>query len=139
MLPMLLSGPTLLGGLGADAIDGFLATHPSPSSTDVAEFLKVFPESERLVQAQALLARGVSTRSVSSALNWLEASGRVRSHWPTIAGVLAMASASASAYHGYKRNASIGWALVWFGLGSIFPIVTPVIAVAQGYGKRKAS
>jgi hypothetical protein len=77
---MLLSGPTLLGGLGADAIDGFLATHPSPSSTDVAEFLKVFPESERLVQAQALLARGVSTRSVSSALNWLEASGRVRSH-----------------------------------------------------------
>lgn len=57
--------------------------------------------------------------------------------WPKIAGTLALASAAASGYHGYKRNESIGWALAWFGLGILFPVVTPVIAVAQGFGKKK--
>jgi hypothetical protein len=138
MTPQLLgASPLLLSGLGADAIDAFLTTHPKPSSSEVADYLKAFPESERYTQAQALLARGVDTKAVSSALKWLEGSGRVRSNWPTIAGILSVASASASAYHGYKRNASIGWAVVWFGLGSIFPVVTPVIALAQGFGKPK--
>jgi hypothetical protein len=44
-------------------------------------------------------------------------------------------SALACAYHGYKRNDSIGWAL-WWGLVGSMPI-TPVIALAQGFGKRK--
>jgi len=49
--------------------------------------------------------------------------------------VLALASAAASGYHGYKRNQSVGWAVGWFMLGGAFPIITPVIAVAQGFGK----
>lgn len=50
-----------------------------------------------------------------------------------IAGTVAM---GALAYHGYKRNNSIGWALVWgvFG-GLIWPLTVP-IALAQGFGKR---
>jgi len=48
---------------------------------------------------------------------------------------VAPVSALACAYHGYKRNDSIGWALVWFLLGGI-PL-TPVIAIAQGFGDRK--
>ena len=40
-------------------------------------------------------------------------------------------------YHGYKRNDSVGWALGWGALGSLFPVVTPVIALAQGFGKKK--
>jgi hypothetical protein len=44
-------------------------------------------------------------------------------------------SALASAYHGYKRNDSLGWALWWFLWGGL-PI-TPVIALAQGFGERK--
>lgn len=48
---------------------------------------------------------------------------------------VAPVSALACAYHGYKRNNSIGWALVWFLLGGI--PVTPVIALAQGFGERK--
>jgi hypothetical protein len=44
---------------------------------------------------------------------------------------------AASAYHGYKRNDSVGWAIVWGGLGAIFPVLTPAIALAQGFGKSK--
>jgi len=48
---------------------------------------------------------------------------------------LALPSALACAYHGYKRNDSVGWAL-WWGLVGGMPI-TPIIALAQGFGKRK--
>lgn len=44
-------------------------------------------------------------------------------------------SAVVSAYHGYKRNDSIGWAIVWYFMGAWFPIITPTVALAQGYGK----
>ncbi len=49
---------------------------------------------------------------------------------------VAPVSALACAYHGYKRNKSIGWAIGWFLLGGI-PL-TPVIAFAQGFGQPKA-
>lgn len=49
---------------------------------------------------------------------------------------LATVSMAASAYHGYKRDQSIGWALVWGALGALFPVITPTIAIAQGFGKR---
>lgn len=49
--------------------------------------------------------------------------------------VLSTVSAAACGYHGYKRNKSVGWSIVWFFLGGWFPIVTPVVAVAQGFAK----
>jgi len=52
-------------------------------------------------------------------------------------GWLSTLSMAASTYHGYKRNQSIGWAIGWGLLGAIFPVVTPAIAVAQGFGKKK--
>lgn len=51
--------------------------------------------------------------------------------------VVAVASSAASAYHGYKRNDSVKWAILWGLLGGIAPIITPAVAVAQGFGKRK--
>jgi hypothetical protein len=54
-----------------------------------------------------------------------------------IATALSTASMALSAYHGYKRNDSVGWALVWGLLGGTFPVITPVIAVAQGFGQEK--
>jgi hypothetical protein len=45
--------------------------------------------------------------------------------------------AAASAFHGYRRNQSVLWSLVWFGLGYASPLITPVVAVAQGFGKKK--
>jgi len=50
-------------------------------------------------------------------------------------GVVATASMAASAYHGYKRNESIGWALWWGLMGSLFPVITPAIALGQGFGR----
>jgi len=42
---------------------------------------------------------------------------------------------TAAIYHGYKRNESVGWALVWGVLGSAFwPVAAPVM-LAQGFGK----
>lgn len=52
-------------------------------------------------------------------------------------GAVSTASMAVSAFHGYKRNQSIGWALLWGLLGATFPVITPAIAVAQGFGKRK--
>jgi len=43
----------------------------------------------------------------------------------------------AAAYHGYKRNNSVGWALVWSIFGGAAPPITTTIALAQGYGKKK--
>jgi len=51
--------------------------------------------------------------------------------------MLRLASTAASTYHGYKRNHSLGWALWWGFMGNLFPVVTPAIALAQGFGKPK--
>jgi hypothetical protein len=52
-------------------------------------------------------------------------------------GLVVLASAGASAYHGYKRNHdSVGWGLAWGLLGAAVPVVTPVAAaILQGYAK----
>lgn len=56
----------------------------------------------------------------------------------TAALYLSPVSAAASAYHGYKRNdGAIGWTVWWMVLGGLFPLVTPAIGLAQGWGKRK--
>ncbi len=52
--------------------------------------------------------------------------------------VLGITGGALGTYHGYKRNrGSIGWAIGWGVLGYIFPIITTVVALAQGYGKPK--
>lgn len=50
--------------------------------------------------------------------------------------VLSATSGALSLYHGYKRNDSLGWGLLWGLAGSALPVVVPVIALAQGFGKR---
>ena len=47
----------------------------------------------------------------------------------------ALVSGPACAYHGYKRNNSIPWAIWWWFAGSVFFPITPVIAAAQGFGQ----
>jgi hypothetical protein len=49
-----------------------------------------------------------------------------------------LVSMGASVYHGMKRhNGSIGWGVWWGFLGTLFPVVTPTVALAQGFGKCK--
>jgi hypothetical protein len=48
------------------------------------------------------------------------------------------AGAVISGIHGYRRNdESWGAALGWSALGFLFPVITPIVALAQGYGKPK--
>lgn len=52
--------------------------------------------------------------------------------------VIGSAAGLAGAYHGYKRNESVGWAIGWSLLSSLFwPIAVPVM-IAQGFGKPAA-
>lgn len=51
--------------------------------------------------------------------------------------LVSTASMAASAYHGYRRNDSVGWAVWWGFMGGLFPILVPTIAVAQGFGERE--
>jgi hypothetical protein len=56
----------------------------------------------------------------------------VAAAWVGVAAV----SGAASAYHGYRRHrGSIGAAVGWGLLGFVFPIITPVVALAQGYAE----
>jgi hypothetical protein len=47
------------------------------------------------------------------------------------------ASAALCAYHGYRRNGSLFWALVWAVAGKKIPIVAVPVAAAQGIGKKR--
>ena len=51
--------------------------------------------------------------------------------------LFSLAGAGLGAYHGYKRNDSVGWAIGWAFLGALFPIVVIPVAFAQGIGKPK--
>lgn len=56
-----------------------------------------------------------------------------------IMGALVLASAAVSGYHGFKRNQSVWGGVLWFFLGSMFPVITPIAAIAlkPGFGKAK--
>jgi hypothetical protein len=43
----------------------------------------------------------------------------------------------AAAYHGYKRNRSVGWAIGWGLVAGLAPIITIAVALAEGFGKPK--
>lgn len=118
------------------AIDGFLLRYPEPSSSEIADFLKAFAAgSDRDLAAQALIARGAKPGAVSSALTFLDSSGKLTKS--AIYGVLTLLSAGASAFHGYRRNKSVGWGAWWGIMGGMFPVVTPAIGLAQGWAKEK--
>lgn len=52
-------------------------------------------------------------------------------------GTLSAASSLVSLYHGYRRNNSLGWGLLWGLMGATFPLITPTVALAQGYAVRR--
>ena len=49
--------------------------------------------------------------------------------------LLSTAGCVLGAYHGYKRNDSVGWAIGWALLGGLFPFIVIPVAFAQGIGK----
>jgi len=57
----------------------------------------------------------------------------------TLGNIQSMAGMAIGAYHGYRRTSSIGWTVVWAAAGSFSPIITAVVAFAQGFGQPKGS
>jgi len=80
------------------------------------------------IKREKPIARGVSNLMYVGDVTLPEMSPNER--------LLYLASSLACAYHGYKRNDSVGWAIAWGALGGL-SLITPVIALAQGYGKPK--
>ena len=111
----------------------FLANNPTPTSAQIASFLQSLDASNRSEAQQALLAQGVAPADVATATSFLSGF-TISTFWE----ILAAASAAVSAYHGYKRNQSVGWAVVWGLLGGLAPVMVPAIALAQGFGKKAA-
>jgi hypothetical protein len=87
-------------------------------------------------QPMGLGSVGVTGLSGLKAVGDAYAEGRIPTGVWIGYSVLATVSAAACGYHGYKRNNSIGWAVVWFLFGGWFPVITPVVAVAQGFGTK---
>ena len=56
-------------------------------------------------------------------------------HW--VIGAIYVAATATGAYHGYKRNDSVGWALAWGLAAGLFPYIALPIAVARGFGEEK--
>ena len=68
-----------------------------------------------------------------AALGQMEVSPTARAIW----GIISTAGVGLGAYHGYKRNDSVGWAIAWALLGGAFPVITIPVSFAQGFAKRK--
>lgn len=62
---------------------------------------------------------------------------RARSSGVSFWQLLAWTGVGVSAYHGYKRNDSVAWAIAWGLSGGYFPFITVPVALAQGYGERR--
>lgn len=82
-----------------------------------------------------LRAVGELTQDQRAELQRIEAATRSPLFW--VWNIGHFVSVPVLGYHGYKRNDSVGWALVWGLFGSIAWPVTVPIAFAQGFGKRK--
>jgi hypothetical protein len=118
--------PTLLGRNiwydGYPSARPSLSSYPFPTTFGGATLLGAYPFPTTFGRPQ-LLGEGI---------NWTAA-------WPKIAGILAITSAAVSGYHGFKRNESIWGGILWFALGALFPVITPIAAVAlpPGFAKKK--
>lgn len=111
----------------------------SAMRSDIVDAFAVLSPADRQRLAEMIIAR--SPGKADDVAYALKQSGDTTERkvfkYGTVWAVLGTVSMAASAYHGYKRNQSVGWALWWGFCGGAFPVITPVIAVAQGYGKRK--
>ncbi len=113
----------------------FVAKHPDTGIGDYQEFLASFAPADRAAAAQALVAAGADADRVAQALGRATAPadrlvviGAFDVPWYVTAA--SVAGGVAGAYHGYRRNKSVGWAVAWGLLGSVFPLVVVPVAVS---------
>ena len=103
---------------------------PAPKSVESAP--SVSAVSDKLTQA----LNGIQLASGLDATQEVKVNPMDSPAWQVYR-LAAMISVPVCAYHGYKRNQSVGWALWWAIMGGLAPVIAPTIAVAQGFGKEK--
>jgi len=121
-------------------ITGFLTTTPSPTSADIAGFLKLYSGADRMTAAQALIQQGVDPNAVSAGYGFISACDGGSLVPEKIFRVFSLLAGLAGAYHGVRRhNGSIGWGIWWGFAASMFPVLTTVLAIGQGFAKPRAA
>ena len=98
--------------------------------TDIAAAMDVLSAEDRERLAEHLITVGVAPQEVRAALSMAKSPDRFKTNL-AIFGVLSTLSMAVSLYHGYARNNSLGWGLWWGLMGTLFPVATPVVALAQ--------
>ncbi len=117
-----------------DMVTGFLQHVPNPSPSDISALLKLVPISKWTQASQALVANGAPVSIVSAGTTQAT---QHKTAW--VKDGLVLLSATASAYHGTKRNDSLIWG-AWWGLWALaLPVATPIMALVQGFGKSKCA
>jgi hypothetical protein len=126
----------LADAAGTQALAQKIAQMPT---ADVALFLGQFNKRPRAQLITNLLAAGADATKLAEAvrdLTSLEDLRRRRAIRITL-WLLGLASGTASAFHGYRRNENVGAAIGWFVAGTFVPPVTLAVAAAQGFGRRR--
>lgn len=125
-----------IAGLGASttqaAVDALIKRAPTPTPEDVTSFFKGLPKKYWSEASTALVIAGVPGDVIRSSMYQA-----LQNEISWIKGGLTMLSAALTGFHGARRNGSIFWGGVWFVAGLTWPVFTPVVAVAQGFAKRK--
>lgn len=119
---------------GAAAAAALLKRTPAPSPDDLTSFFKGLPKKDWSTASTLFVSAGVPGEIVRASMY-----AAVQTEVAWAKGALTLASAAISGFHGTRRNNSIFWGAWWFIMGLTFPIFTPVVAFAQGVGKRKGS
>lgn len=110
----------------------FLRTLATPISPVLVQITNTAPAAYR--PAGEPVAPGAQQQNQMLPNSYVNADGSLTNLGVAVM-LLSTVSAGASAYHGYKRNKSVGWAVAWGFFGGAFPIVVPAIALAQGFAK----
>lgn len=107
-----------------------------PFGASVEDMMTLFKSTDRGSWndlSAALLAKGVSGSAIDTA-RFMAAPMPQTPIW--LKGLLLL-SAGASVYHGYKRHENgkhpLLWGLGWGLMGTLFPIITPAVGIAQGF------
>jgi len=102
------------------------------NDASVATALGLLSDIDRQTVAAKMLALGADPTKLSAAITAAQPPPPTVPLWALL---LHTAGMGVSAYHGYRRTGSVGWALVWGLLGGTFPIIVPVIALAEGFAQ----
>lgn len=125
----------ILGGMGIDPSMGGMGAYASYSPTRGMHGFGDDAPSAAPINAEAQPAVPGAALQPNPSLP--AGPGGLSTTVKAIAAFIDLASVAGLAYHGYKRNNSIGWSIVWALFGGAVPIIGWPVALAQGFGEPK--